>query len=501
MSEYARLAAEVLAQARAHYEETERWLASQEAAALTHAELEDQPGGRGRELQRLLFQAQLDLRALREQRRDGVTGADGIVRTRVEKAHARPLATVFGQVTVTRMAYRAAEAPNVHPADGELNLPEEKQSHGLRRLAAVESARGSHQDAAAAISRATGAGVGKRQVEELARRAATDVEAFCAGRRPGPSADDVVLCLQCDGKGVVMLPGALRPATAKAAAESRNKLATRLSPGEKSGRKRMAELAAVYDCQPQPRTPADVIAPPGRQKPARPPRPKATGKWLTASVTSDIAGVIAAGFDEAGRRDPHHRRTWVALADGNNAQIDAIEAEAARRGVSLTILCDFVHVIEYCRKAAWSFFEPGDPDAETWVAGKATKILQGNAAQVAAGIRRRATTYGYNGKEREGADTCAAYLTAKKDYPDYATALEKGWPIATGVIEGACRYIVADRLGITGARWGLEGAEAILNLRALIASGDFDRYWRYHLRKEHERVHHARYRESYVLAA
>jgi hypothetical protein len=370
MSEYAQQTAEAFAQAGAHYEETERWLAGQEAAALTHAELEDQLGGRGRELQRLLFQAQLDLRALREQRRGGVAGAGGIVRTRVEKGHARPLATVSGQVTVTRMAYRAPGAPNVHPADAQLNLPEEKQSHGLRRLAAVESARGSHQDAAAAISRATGVRVGKRQVEELARRAATDVDAFYADRRPGPSADDVVLCLQCDGKGVVMLPGALRPATAKAAAESRNKLATRLSPGEKSGRKRMAELAAVYDCEPRPRSPADVITPPGRQKPARPPRPKATGKWLTASVASDIADVITAGFDEAGRRDPGHRRTWVALADGNNAQIDAIEAEAARRGVSLTILCDFVHVIEYCWKAAWSFFEPGDPDAETWVADR-----------------------------------------------------------------------------------------------------------------------------------
>ena len=114
----------------------------------------------------------VDLRALREQRRDGVTGADGIVRTRVEKGHARPLATVFGQVTVTRMAYRAPGASNVHPADAELNLPEEKQSHGLRRLAAVESARGSHRDAAAAISRATGVRIGKRQVEEMARRAA-----------------------------------------------------------------------------------------------------------------------------------------------------------------------------------------------------------------------------------------------------------------------------------------------------------------------------------------
>jgi hypothetical protein len=346
MSEYAYQAAQAFAQARLFYEEMEQWLAGQEAAALTHAELEEQAGARGRELTRRLLQAHLDLRELREERRDEVAGADGVQRTRAEKGHGRPLATVFGEVTVTRMAYRAPRAPNVHPMDAELNLPEEKHSHGLRRLAAVESARGSHEAAAAAITRATGVKMGKRQVEELARRAAADIGGFYADRRPGPSPDDVTLAMQFDGKGVVVLPGALRPATARAAAESRNKLATRLSPGEKNGRKRMAELAAVCDCEPQPRAPADVITPPGSQKPARPARPKVTGKWLTASVTSDIAGVIAAGFDEADRRDPHRRRTWVVLVDGNNAQIEATQAEAARRGVPVTIPCDFVHVLE-----------------------------------------------------------------------------------------------------------------------------------------------------------
>ena len=115
--------------------------------------------------------------------------------------------------------------------------------------------------------------------------------------------------------------------------------------------------------------------------------------------------------------------------------------------------------------------------------------------------RRRATTYGCLRTERDGAGTCAAYLTAKAPYPDYGTALTSGWPIATGVIEGACRHLAADRMAIAGARWGLQGAEAILKLRAILANGDFGRYWPCHLRREHERIHGARYRESLVLAA
>ena len=314
-------------------------------------------------------------------------------------------------------------------------------------------------------------------------------------------------------KGVVMRPGALREATARAAAGARRKLATRLSPGEKHGRKRMAELACVYDAVPVPRTPQDVIstpaqkrrkkkapaaAPKGRRKPRE---PQARGRWLTASVTDDIPAVIAAAFDEAERRDPQHKREWVVLVGGNRTQIEAVAAEAAARGVTVTIVIDFIHVLEYLWKAAWSFFDKGEPASEEWVADQARKILHGKAHQVAAGIRRRATVYGYSPAERAGADESARYLENKQDHLDYATALARGWPIATGIIEGACRHIVKDRMDITGARWGLEGAEAVLKLRALIATGDFDAYWRFHLRREHERIHHAKYRETCILAA
>ena len=515
MQEYAPVPGDdAFTQARECYAGLEDWLASQDAAGLQHAELEEQVGVRGREVLRLLFQGHLDLLAGREVRRHDVTGEDGVLRTRAEKGRERPLATKFGQVTVSRIAYRAPGAPNVHPLDAALNLPGEKHSHGLRKLAAVEAVRGSHEGAAAAVTRATGVKIGKRQAEELVLRAARDVDGFCGDRRPDPAPDDHALVLTFDGKGIVMRPDALRPATAKAAAAAEGKLATRLSPGEKHGRKRMAELACVYDAVPVPRTPEDVISTPAQKrrkkkkaqaaKPegkGKPREPQAKGKWLTASVTSDIPAVIAVAFGEAERRDPGRRRKWAVLVDGNNAQIEAVTAEAASRGVTVTIIIDFIHVLEYLWQAAWSFFDKGEPAAEEWVAGQARKILHGKARQVAAGIRRRATACGYSAHERAGADECARYLENKKDYLDYPAALAKGWPIATGVIEGACRHIVKDRMDITGARWGLEGAEAILKLRALTASGDFDAYWRYHLRREHERVHHAKYRETYVLAA
>jgi len=504
---------EVFAESRKCFGELEGWMASEEAARLQHGELEEQLDVRGRELLRQLFQDRLDLTSAREERRHDVTGEDGVRRTRAERGRTRPLVTRFGQVTVSRIAYRSPGRPDVHRLDAALNLPEEKHSHGLRKLAAVEAARGSIEAAGAAVTRATGVKIGKRQLEELARLAAAHVQAYYLFRVISPAPEAWPLVLTFDGKGIVMLPDALRPATARAAAAAQGKLATRLSPGEKNGRKRMAELACVYDAAPVPRTPEEIISTPAQKrrknkaqagKPKRkekPREPQARGKWLTASVTHDIPAVIAAAFDEAERRDPQHKREWPVLIDGNNTQIEAVTAEAARRGVTVTVVIDFIHVLEYLRKAAWSFFDKGEPAAEEWVADQARKILHGKASQVAAGIRRRATTYGYSPAERAGADEAARYLDNKKDYLDYATALAKGWPIATGIIEGACRHIVKDRMDITGARWGLEGAEAILKLRAVIANGDFEDYWQFHLRREHERIHHARYRDGLVLAA
>lgn len=477
-------------------------LADPGCGSVTHAELEERLDRQGRELLRQLFQDHADLRAVREERQAGVRGADGLERARLERGHGRVLGTVFGEVRIERMAYRAAGASNLHPCDGVWNLPAGKYSHGLSRLVALEAVRGSFETARAAIERATGVAVGKRQVEQLAVAAAADIKDFyCSRQVPGGGEEAALVVLTADGKGVVMRREALREATAKAAAKAAPKLATRVSPGEKGNRKRMAELVCVYDAKPAIRTAADVVGP---ARAERAEGPKATGKWLTGSVVDDIATVISAGFDEAMRRDPERERTWVVLVDGNNTQIEAITAEARHRHVKINIVVDLIHVIEYVWGAAWSFFDKGDPAAEQWVSTQLGKILDGNARQVAAGIRRRATTYGYHGPERTGADKCATYLQAKAPYLAYDHALAAGWPIATGVIEGACRHLVKDRLDITGARWGLSGAEAILRLRALITTGDFDAYWRFHLHREHDRNHDNRYHKhpaDYALAA
>jgi hypothetical protein len=472
------------------------------ADGLTHAQLEERIATRGREVMRQMLQDHLDLRSIREPRRSEVVGADRMVRRRIEPGHERALATVFGAVTVTRIAYRALGASNLHPMDAALNLPLERASFGLRRLAAIEAVRGSFDDAKAAIERATGTRIGKRQIEQLAERAACDIESYYRQAAPADGAEGHLLILSFDGKGIVMRPEHLREATAKAAAaKGGNTMKTRLASGEKSGRKRMAVLATVYDAEPATRTAPDVIAPDGDARNERRPGPQAVNKWLTGSVTDNAQTVISAAFDQAEQRDPHHERTWIVLLDGANAQIEQIRTEAAVRGVQIHLVCDFIHVLEYLWKAAWCLHESGDAAAEAFVARHASTILTHGPGRVIDDLRHAVTAAGLGRDKTETIEKVCGYLGNKSPYLDYATALASGWPIATGIIEGACRHLIKDRLDITGARWSLPGAEAVLKLRALIANGDFEPYYAWHLQREHQRNHQARYQEKLSLAA
>jgi hypothetical protein len=131
----------------------------------------------------------------------------------------------------------------------------------------------------------------------------------------------------------------------------------------------------------------------------------------------------------------------------------------------------------------------------------AAPILAGGATRVAGAIRRATTRVGLEPARRASTDTRATYLTNKRVHLDYPTTLERGWPIATGVIEGVCHHLVKDHRDLTGAHWGLDGAEAILKLRALRSNGDFDEYWHYHLSEERQRVHQAHYLNNTIPRA
>jgi hypothetical protein len=469
------------------------------AGAASFDEVEQLVLVRGRELLRKVIQHVMDAGAAAEPRLAGVADAAGVPRGRAERGHARTLVSQVGPVVIERMAYRAAGQRNLYPRDAVLNLPPRRYSWALQQLVTGYVLAGAYEQARRFVAAATGVSIGKLQLEQITIEAAADAAGFypALAARQGREQPAGPLAVSWDCKGVAMLPGALRRRGAKAPGQRVRTFGKRRGTGEK-GHKRMAQLGCVFDVDPAPRAAEQVMAGgPGKTA------PRALRRWYAADIAAGRGQVIGAVLDEAERRDPGHARTWIVLAGGDNHQLEMLRAQAAERGITITVLIDFIHVLEYLRKAAWCFHPARDPAMEAWVTAQGLDILRGRVAQVIARIQALAAEHPPKpgGEHAKIIQKTLSYLENKQPWMDYPRALAAGWPIATGVIEGACRHLVQDRMGITGARWSAEGAQAILWLRTLRANGDLDAYWDWHITREHHRNHLSRYQHGLSLAA
>jgi hypothetical protein len=305
--------------------------------------------------------------------------------------------------------------------------------------------------------------------------------------------------LTVDGKGVLVRTEDLRPTTRKKrAAQPARPYGNPLDPPARTYTRRMATVASVYEVARFVRTPDEIVdsffspdSSPVRQRPV----PRAKRLW--ASLQRTRKAVIHDLFEDALRRDPDHTKDWVVLVDGDWHQITCVQACARQFGVSLTIICDIVHVLKYLWKAGAVLQR--EELVAPWVGNTLLRVLLGHSKTVAATMRATATRRRLTTTARKPLDACARYLHTHAPYLAYHRYLKAGYPIATGVIEGGCRYLVKDRMALTGARWSVEGAEAVLKLRAVKVSGDFSAYWAFYEHQQYRRIHECLYQNPSVL--
>jgi hypothetical protein len=417
-------------------------------------EIERMVEAQGREMLRAMMQAHFDLRSAQE-RQVEVRAADGVEHAKI-RSGSRRIETKFGQVELARNLYQAPEADALAPLDAAMELPEEKYSYEVRRMVAEEAARASFDEVVELISKHSGAKVPKRQAEELAIRAARDFDEFYRDRQREPEDSADLLVLSFDAKGIATLHRDLRDDTRKAAEKTPRRLETRLVKGEKPNRKRMAEVATVYSIEKWPRTIAEVLhgVHDKAEKARRRPRP--TNKRVWASIVHSPQQVIRDAFDEALRRDPERRRRWVVLVDGNKDQLARVKRIARDEGIKITIVLDIVHVLEYLWSAAYAFHPEGSTEAETWVECRFLALLNGRrGGEVAKSLRAMIKTHQLDADAAKPVEAAAQYLVNNTRLLHYDRALADGLPIATGVIEGACRYLVKDRYPLHGPRSGV----------------------------------------------
>jgi hypothetical protein len=466
-------------QARLHFSSLENWLSDVKTLALPLHCVEEQQRGKGRELQRLLLQAHVD------QRGNGDIGPCLLVTSQSASAlythrrlQGRTLKTLFGPIHIDRIGYGRDGVPSIHPLDEALQLPARSFSYELQKHLVRAAIQGPFQESIDRIQDMSSLLVPKRSVEEIVQEAAQDFDAFYCQRVPEPWQQTAsILVVAVDGKGIPLV----RP--------NRSPRSIRSAKGPKPGGKKMATVAAVFTRAPWIRTPDQVVQSLFRTTTATkadPPAPRPEQKRVWASLVKSKTDVIEEVFQEIVRRDPDSQKIRVALTDGERALQILVEKK-----LQVTLVLDLLHVLDRVWQAAHVFHDEGSPEAEIWARLACARILEGNVCQVIKGLRQTVTKRKLLGAKRDILLCVAGYFDNNQQHMRYNEYLALGLPIASGSVEGACKHLIKDRLERAGMRWTELMAEAVVRLRAIYLSGDFDSYWPFHIRQDQKRIYPA----------
>ena len=383
--------------------------------------------------------------------------------------------SVFGKFYLSRTAYTNKGHFSVFPLDEELQLPTRSFSYFLQYLAINETIRGSYDEASDCLSRTIGINFSKRTLEQISNDWAHDFDDFyCQRAYDSHIETGSLLVLNVDCKGIPIVKE-----------QKDSSPVVRLTKGIKRNRKKMATVATVHTQQPRFRAPEEVINSLFKRSEVKDrfPKTKLENKRVWASLKKSKKEVFNEAYEEFIRRDPKNNKQHVILSDGEVG----LQNLARKTLPNAILILDFIHAIERIWIVAHALFGEGTEEAVNWAYSQALSILRGNVKKVVATIRHLIAEKKLSKRKKCTMEIAAKYLDKNSKYMNYNEYLKKGYPIASGVVEGACKHLVKDRMELSGMRWTIEGAEAILKLRAVKISGDMNEYLQFHIEKEQVR--------------
>jgi hypothetical protein len=405
---------------------------------------------------------------------------------RLDRLHKRPYLSIFGEIDIERTCY-GQDRVEAAPLDAQLHLPQRQYSYLLQQWLGSFVVDDAHAEAIRKLGAILGLDITVRASEDLNREQASDVVVF-QDRLPVPEADEEgpLMVVTADCKGVPLVRKALPPEEATdtplpALANQRR------GKGEKANKKRMAAVGAVYTIEPFVRTADDVIEEVMRKE-ARARRPRPQNKRVRAELLVGKVALFLWLGDEVIRRNPQGNKPVIFLSDGERALHDRQSEYLPENTICIL---DLFHVMERLWKVAWCFFEERTQkrEAHQWVEERLKRLLEGKVDSVIRGIRYQATQRGLKGQKRKTVRDAAEYYERNGNRMKYDEYLAAGYPIGSGVVEGACRHLVKDRMERTGMRWLPSGAQAMLDLRATYLNGEWNAFWTFHVEREDERLY------------
>jgi hypothetical protein len=366
--------------------------------------------------------------------------------------------SVFGVVPIRRAYYWAPDRAGFCPLDAQLNLPERKDSYLLMEWALRMGVEESYDESCAGLFELLRLGVPKAQLEEHVTDAGSCGRTFYDEKQaPKPKDEGPILAVCADGKGVPMKKSV--PAEAP----------KRLSKGQKRQKKRMAFVGTVYTSE-------------ARHHAEDDPRPQNKEVFAELQKRECFAQEL---FERARRRAKGVRRKAF-LADGQR-ELWEIQKEYFP---DYTPILDWMHASEYLWKAAYLWLPESSPQAHAWVERQQGRFRRGKVKDVIREIKRLIADETIAGaQQQKQAEKIVAYFQRNRKRMRYDLYRRRGLPIGSGAVEGACRHLVKDRMERSGMRWTIEGAQALLFLRAIRVSGHWEAFWTWYRESERQRLY------------
>jgi len=416
---------------------------------------------------------------------------DGQEVRRLERSHPRVYQSVFGRFEVERVVYGAREGQKIAyvPFDTQLGLPESNFSYLLQDWAQSFAVENTYRRVPEALGRILDVHPSVDSLERMNQKMAETVRPFRESRpAPEPEQEGALCVVSADGKGIP-----IRRATPEAPIQGHDP-----EQEAKTNRKKMAVVGTVYTIDPFVRMPEEVVAslfrsPDDNPLPSERPVPKHKRLWASLPQEQDGEEVSAteATFhwlaQEVARRHPEAGKPIVLLMDGQKSLWEAGQRVLSQ--VSTIEILDLLHATPRIWDAAHLFYGRDEEQTLNFVYDRVLRLLHGEVRSVVAGLRQMGTKRTLRGKKREKLAKLCGYLENNAHRMRYDAYLAAGYPIASGVIEGACRHFVKDRMERSGMRWRIESAQAMLDVRSIYLNGDWDDFMTYRIEKETQRLY------------
>jgi hypothetical protein len=414
---------------------------------------------------------------------------DGHEIQRLEHLHDRPLQTIFGKFQLKRCCYGSREGQKIEfvPLDTRLQLPESQYSYVLQDWDQHLAVENSYGQVNAVIQNILGFTQPVDSLERINYSMAEEVAIFRECKPlPPQSEEGEILVASADGKGIPM-----RKESSEAPILGHRKR------GEKRNKKRMAVVGTIYTIDPSPRTPQEVLDSLFRTsaEPNKKDRPRPQHKQIFASLPQGKGKSFTTSTEivfnwlelQVRQRDPKSEKHQVMLMDGQPSLWES--KKAFFPGDEVIEILDLLHVTPRIWTAAHLFYPEGSPESIGFVRTYLETILSGEVTRAIANLKQLAESRGIKGTKKQSLTTICNYFKKNKNRMKYQDYMKKGYPIASGVVEGACRHLIKDRMERAGMRWTEKGAQAMLDLRSTHLNEDWDRFMRFRIKSQTQKLH------------